>query len=508
MTDWANIPWVLLLPLTAGAGLVAFETAQWKHKTVTIWAAVAFAFCAVAFSQLQQSSVSNLGARDDITIPSAMWSDAVLLVTALVGVGCLLCSLDEEDKTSLIGRQAATMLFGIGCIAVLCFSDTLAAVLAAYAAFVVSQSATLQLCAVEHRTRSSQNWAVISFALLAVGFVLLFALTRSTHLSEIHRVLQDSYEPTRNDLIVGKPSFLGVTAIVLIVGACAGQIGSIPLHTFGEDRFDRLPGWLAVWLAVSNRAFAFILLWRIVVWGVPGFQLDVQLILLIVAGFSAFGGACLAARAQSLRGLFHAGWIVSGGFLLMTMAIAVRQSDQINVGKWHFPDVLETALFGFAVTSIALCIGIACEQILRLPDRRVDFVEDLAGLSKRRPLVAISLAASLLTICAFPPMPGFWNVIFMTVNAYAPQAEAPASPVLIPNTAVLIANALVVVSIVFFAARSIDFLSMMFLEQPLGRYGSYKNNTTLTVAVIMASALFFVGVSPSGLIWAIHALTR
>ncbi|MDA1055898.1 MAG: proton-conducting transporter membrane subunit, partial [Planctomycetota bacterium] len=306
----------------------------------------------------------------------------------------------------------------------------------------------------------------------------------------------------------GQASFLGVVSIVLIIAASAMPLAAIPFHTQAEDHFEHHAGWLAVWLGVSSRGFGFILLWRTVVTSLPGFELDAQLALLVAAVFSAVGGACLAVRAQNLRGLLNAGWIVSGGVLLMTMAVAVRQSDRLNADKWHFPDVFETALIGFAVSSVALLVGVACEQVLRLPTRRVDFVEDLAGLSKRRPVVAAVLSVSLLTTCAFPPLPGFWNVVFLTVNAYAPQAEAADSPVLVPNTAVLIANAMVVVAIVCVAARLIEYFSMMFFEQPLGRQPERKNAASFILATVLAGLLVLLGVSPSTLIWATHSVAQ
>jgi NADH:ubiquinone oxidoreductase subunit 2 (subunit N) len=493
MADWANIPWVLLLPLTAGAGLVAFENAHWSRKSLTICAIVAFAFCGVAFTQMQQAPTT--------------WCDSIVFVVVVVGIACLLCSLDDENDSLCLGRQAATMLFAVGCLAVLCFATSLPTLLAAFGAFIVTQSATLRLSNQRGQIRSTQNTAAISFVLMTVGLVFLFALTRATELSDIHRILSDSYEPTRSDLYVGEASFLGVVALVLIIGASALLVGAIPFHVHGEDQFEHQPGWLAVWMGVCNRGFAFVLLWRILS-AMAGFQLDAQLILIVCAVFSAIGGACLAVRAQNLRAVFHAGWIVSGGVLLMTLAIGVRQSNQINADQWHFPDVFETALTGFAVSSVALLVGIACEHTLRLPMRRIDFVEDLAGLSKRRPKVAIMLTASMLTICAFPPLPGFWNVVFMTVNAYAPQAESPDSPVLIPNTAVLIANALVVVSLVFVAARMIDFFSMMFHEQPLARHAVQRSSMSFVVAAVFAGWLLFMGIHPSTLIWATHALAQ
>ena len=499
MPDWTNIPWALLLPLTAGMGLVAFESAQWSRRRLTGLAAASFLFCAVGFAQIQHA-------------PTA-WSDAVLLVVTLVGGACLLCSLDDDQEPTSIGRQAAVMLFSVGSLAALCFATTLPTLLATFAAFIVCQSTAARL-ARNHGDANRNSGqvqplvALIPFVLLAIGFVLLFALTRSTELVVIKRILQESYQPTRDDLVVGQPSFLGVVAIVLIVGASGLLISVIPSHLATRNYFDHNKGWFAVWMSVANRGFGFVLLWRVLVGGMPGFELDAQIILIVAAVATAIGGACLTVRSTKLRDLFYGSWIVAVGVLLMKLDVAVRQSNEINASAWHFPDVFETALIGFCASSLALLIGIACEHVLRHPTRRIDFVEDLAGLSKQRPLVAAALTISLLTVCAFPPSPGFWNVVFLTANAYVPQAEAIDSPVLVPNTAVLVANAAIILSIVVVAACAVDFFSMIYLHKQLGHQPEQPSRTSLIAAMTLAAGLLFAGVSPGTMIWLIHFVAQ
>jgi len=141
-----------------------------------------------------------------------------------------------------------------------------------------------------------------------------------------------------------------------------------------------------------------------------------------------------------------------------------------------------------------------------LPDRRVDFLDDLAGLGRQSPLAAASLTIPLLTFVSIPPLPGFWSLVFLSANAFLPGNESSTSPVLVPSLLVLLALFAVVVGMLLLASRIVYVMSLVYFHEPVRRLTASGGMLSLTTAALASVVLATTGLLPGRLLQFLHSL--
>lgn len=410
---------------------------------------------------------------------------------------------------------AGLMLINITCVVMTWQADTLVALLIAQTASLLSAGVLLERDASSsHRIVS----AAIAFPCLLLGCALILALTGTSSLADIESTLRASYRPERADLLVGAGSILGVMATILIVAGCGIQAGLFPFHLISTDMFERSPPWMTGFLALMQRAQALLLIGRIG-GAMPGFEATWQLALLILGAASALAAAVLVSRCESLRSLAGHAWLLHGGIVAVALAVAIAEpvvadsagssatlADSGGDVPWQMLSARETVLLMFVVAGAALCGLLACEHYLRMPDRRIDFLDDLAGLGRQNPLAAAALIVPLLTLIAVPPLPGFWGMVFLTANAFLPGIESTVSPVLVPSLIVLLALFVVTVGMLLVAGRIVFVMSLVYFHEPIRRLSASGSMLSLISAVFAAVVLTGTGVLPHSLLRLLHKL--
>ncbi len=411
-------------------------------------------------------------------------------------------------------RIAGLMLINVACVGLTWQAGTLVTMLIAQAACLLSSGLLLKPDVLSgHRVVA----AAVGFPCLLLGFALIITLTGTTDLADIEMTLAASYQPDRADLLAGSGSILGIMAAVLIIAGCGIQVGWFPFHLISGDLFERSPASTSAFLALTQRAQALLIIGR-VGGTMVGFEGTWQLVLLILGVGSALACAVLVSRCESLRALSGYAWLLHGGILAVGLAIMIAEPDTANSvtsgnaaaaaddSAWQILNARETVLLMFVVGGAALCGVLACEGFLRLPDRRVDFLDDFAGLGRQSQLAAASLAIPLLTFVSVPPLPGFWSLVFLTANAFLPGNESSTSPVLVPSLLVLLALFAVVVGMLLLAGRIVYVMSLVYFHEPLRRLTASGGMLSLTTAALATIVLATTGLLPGRLLQLLHSL--
>jgi len=406
------------------------------------------------------------------------------------------------------------MLINVACVVLTWQAGTLVTLLIAQAACLLSAGLLLDR---DQTSRHRVVAAAVVFPCLLIGFTLIIALTGTTDLADVEAKLVITYQPERADQLAGSGSILGIMAAVLIIAGCGIQAGLFPFHLISSDLFEQSPTWATAFLALTQRAQALLIIGR-VGGAMVGFEGTWQLILLILGVASALGCAVLVSRCESLRSLSGHAWLLHGGVLAVGLAIMIAEPDSANspatddsvaaVGEtvWQMLSARETVLLLFVVGGSALCGVLACEEFLQLPDRRVDFLDDLAGLGRQSPLAAATLVIPLLTFVSVPPLPGFWALIFLTSNAFSPGNESSVSPVLVPSMLVLLALFAVIVGMLLLASRIVCVISLVYFHEPVRRLTASGGMLSLTTAALASVLLATTGLLPNRLLQLLHSL--
>lgn len=355
--------------------------------------------------------------------------------------------------------------------------------------------------------RSQRTAGLVSLLCLAIAFAFLGSLAGTSRLEGIETTLRESYRPERSDLVVGYGSVLGIAAAVLLVSATSVSFGLFPMHGPVLNSFESSPASISGMTALLQRMQASVVLWKVVVVGMPGFESTVLLLFVVSGALSCVVGSFLACRSESLRMLAGSCWITWGGIVLVAAGAGLTadapSGDHV---AWQFPTGLETAVFSLVVSAVALASLMFIESWLTCGDRPVDFEEDLTGFGRGHRLPAAALGCALLTFSAIPPLPGFWSVLFIVGNAFLPGVESMQGAALVPDASVLSGTALMVFSLLVLAGRSIDFLSVIFLREPIRRISIRGRWLPCCISAIVLGLLLWAGMGCGTLIAWIHQL--
>ncbi len=369
-------------------------------------------------------------------------------------------------------------------------------------------------CVRNHRYRrfveqfqSQRVVGVVSLFCVATAFALLGGLAGSSSLETITTTLRESYRPGHADLLVGDGSVLGIAAAVLLFVGTAASFGLFPMHAVLMNGFVLSPAGIAGTTSILQRVQAAVVLWKVAVVAMPGFESTVLLLCVVFGAASCMGGSILACRSESLRGLAGSFWISWGGVSLVAAATgltSVAPSDARTA--WQFPTGLETAVFSLLTSAVAVAMLLACDHWLTREDRSVDFAEDVTGLGQQHGAMASAIGCSLLAMCAIPPLPGFWCVMFVTGNAFRPGVESTQGPSLVPDASIMFATVLLLISLLLLSARAVHVLSLVFLHEPIRRFEIPGRRVSAWGSLAAVGLLLWTGLNVGTLFAWIHRL--
>ncbi|MFN5340351.1 MAG: NADH-quinone oxidoreductase subunit NuoN [Burkholderiales bacterium] len=255
------------------------------------------------------------------------------------------------------------------------------------------------LAAMRRDDRAASEAAMKYFVLgaLASGFMLygmsmLYGASGSLDLSDINLVSRAEQDKT----------FL-VFGLVFIVGGLAFKFGAVPFHMWVPDVYQGTPTGATLLIATGPKLASFAMAYRLLVEGLPGVVADWQHMMLILAGLSlAFGNLIAIAQTNLKRMLAYSGIAQVGFVLLGLIAGMVDGSFQLaplayGSSMFYIMTYVITTLGTFGLIALLARSGFECEAI-----------EDLKGLHKRSPWMALVMLLLMFSLAGIPPTVGFY----------------------------------------------------------------------------------------------------
>ena len=223
----------------------------------------------------------------------------------------------------------------------------------------------------------------LSSGFLLYGITFIYGATGVTGFSEIAASVNAGG---------GIDGFLAIGIFLMVIGLTF-KIGSIPFHVWVPDVYQGAPTPTTAFLAAGSKAAGFILLLRFLFTALGGVKGGwVPFITAIAAATLIFGNLAAMPQKNIKRMIAYAG-IGSAGYLLMGVASA----SSFGAGSIMF--YLLSYIFAIAGTFIAIIIFSNSDDS--------DSIEAYAGLSRRSPLLAVTLFIGLLSLAGVPPLGGF-----------------------------------------------------------------------------------------------------
>jgi NADH-quinone oxidoreductase subunit N len=340
--------------------------------------------------------------------------------------------------------------------------------------------------------------SVFSSALVLFGFSYLYGLAGTTNLGALFDTLRKG---SMRDL----PAIAHV-AVIMIVAGMGFRITAAPFHFYAPDVYQGAPTVAAAMLAFVPKLAGFAALLRVLGFVTPpeipagsgfiGMDLSTQVpvVFWFLAVVSMFLGNVLALWQDNVKRLLAYSSVAHAGYMLIALAVApYLRGNNANAE----PDAIEALLFylvGYGVMTVG---AFAVLAYLDSPEKPVETVDDLAGLSRSHPRVALAMTVFLFSLIGIPLTAGFTGKFLVFFGALAVP-----SPEHITQARVL--AILAAINAAIGGWYYLRIVAVMYLRNPLQPLTGRRTVPGLITVVICL--VLTVGLSiPPGAYWLLQA---
>ncbi len=227
------------------------------------------------------------------------------------------------------------------------------------------------------------------------GIALIFGATGTTNLTNIFASIRS--DTTNLPLLT-----LGAGLILVGFGF---KVAAVPFHMWTPDVYQGSPSAVTAFMSVGAKAGGFAALLRIFVSAFPALSTDLTMIIWTISALTMFLGNVVAIAQSNIKRLLAYSSIAHAGYILM--ALVPYGNTAVN------KDTISAALFylvAYALTSFgAWAVVIALEKA----EGKGLELNDYAGLARKYPLLAASMAVFMLSFIGVPPTIGFMGKFYL-----------------------------------------------------------------------------------------------
>ncbi len=327
------------------------------------------------------------------------YSSFMKLLTILGGALGLLLALDWNEKEGL-GRFEFSVLVlyaTLGGMVMVSANDLMATYLG-----LELLSLPLYVIAAFNRDDARSSEAGLKYfvlgalasGLLLYGASLVYGFAGTTNFDRLAGALTAG-ERASPGLVVG---------IVFVIAALAFKVSAVPFHMWTPDVYEGAPTPVTAFFAMAPKVAAVALLARVLLGPFGDVAAQWQQVLLLVSMGSMLLGAFAAIGQRNIKRLMAYSSIGHVGYALMGVAVA---SDEGLRG-----------LLVYMAIYIVMNVGtFAVIVAMRRGGKAVERVEDLAGLGRTDPGMAMWMAVFMFSMAGIPPLAGFFGKLYVFLAA-------------------------------------------------------------------------------------------
>jgi NADH-quinone oxidoreductase subunit N len=313
-------------------------------------------------------------------------------------------------------------------------------------------------------------------ALLLLGSAYLYGATGHTDFAGIAAAVQGGSADPR----------LLLMALVLIIAGFAFKVSAVPFHMWTPDAYEGATTPVTAFMAVCVKAAVFIVMVRVflVSFVAPELTSGTSGWPPILAGLAAVTmifGNLGAVGQKSVKRMLAYSSIAHAGYILIGVVAASK------VG----PTAISSVLYYLAAYTVSNALAFGALIATGSYQREAVSYEDLSGLGRRHPMLAIPFVLGVLSLMGFPPTAGF----FAKYYVFAAAVQAGGGMVWL---AVL--GALTSAVGAYYYLRVLVYMFMREPEAGAAVAVPMRSGYVVTAIVVAAAFVLQMGVSPSGYI--------
>tara|TARA_B100001741_G_C16511908_1_gene580169 strand:- start:95 stop:1501 length:1407 start_codon:yes stop_codon:yes gene_type:complete len=233
--------------------------------------------------------------------------------------------------------------------------------------------------------------SALSSGLLLYGCSLLYGFTGSTNFDIINEQLK-----TENTS--------AIFAMVFILVGLAFKISAVPFHMWTPDVYEGSPTSVTSFFSVAPKVAGIAVLVRFMQIPFENILLEWQSIIIFISIASMILGAVAAIGQKNIKRLMAYSSIGHIGYALAGVATGT------------------TSGYGSSIIYITIYVvmnvgAFSCIFLMKKNGEYTEEIEDLSGISKKHPLLAISFLIIFFSLAGIPPLGGFFAkfYVFMSV---------------------------------------------------------------------------------------------
>jgi NADH-quinone oxidoreductase subunit N len=390
-----NLPavnWIPLLPLltvtaTALAVLIADLFLTGPDRDALAWLSVLGLAVAAGVSAMLWGRPARTLGNSFVIDNYAVFFDLLFCAASLLST---LMAVDYLTTTSVrAGEYYALVLFATAGMMTMAAAADLIVI---FLGLEVMSIAVYVLAGVWRQDVRSNEAALKYFLLgafatgfLLFGIALVYGVTASTRLDAIAAHLARHGEQARPMLSLG---------IALLIVGFGFKVAAVPFHVWTPDVYEGAPTSVTALMAVGVKAAAFAAFARVFLESLAATSSDWNTVLWWLAAATMTVGNVLAIAQSNIKRMLAYSSIAHAGYLLVAMV----------AGGAAGGSALLFYLLAYAATNLgAFGVVIALARV----GEPNESIERYAGLGFRRPLLAMAMAAFMLSLAGVPPLVGF-----------------------------------------------------------------------------------------------------
>ncbi len=293
----------------------------------------------------------------------------------------------------------------------------------------------------------------LSSGMLLYGASLVYGFTGSTEFAQIAQAVQPS--GANLGLIFG---------LVFLMAGFAFKISAVPFHMWTPDVYEGAPTPVTAFFAAAPKIAAMALIVRIVISAFPALTSEWQQIVVFLAIASMALGSFAAIGQRNIKRLMAYSSIGHMGYALVGLATGTVEGVQ---GVIIYLSIYLVMTLGF----------FACVLAMRRDGKMVEEIDQLSGLSRTSPRMALVMAILLFSLAGIPPLAGFFAKFYVFLAA-------------IQSGLYMLAVIGVLLSVVG-AYYYLRIVKIMYFDDPTKRFDPMPATLAVVAGVSGASILLF-----------------
>ncbi len=400
MTEWDPGAMIAALPeifvaVMAMALLMAGVFAGEGRTRLIGWLAAAVmlvaALLVIAGASGPQSAFGGMFLADSF----ARFTKLILLLATAVAIVLSLAYL-EHEKIARFEYPVLFLLAALGMMMMVSAND----LIALYVGLELQSLALYVTAAIRRDSLKSSEAGLKYFVLgalasgiLLYGASLIYGFAGTTSFDGIALAIASG------EMHVGV-----LVGLIFLIAGLAFKVSAVPFHMWTPDVYEGAPTSVTAFFAIAPKVAAVALFVRVLMGPFEGMATDWQQVIILIAVLSMAVGAYGAITQTNIKRLMAYSSIGNVGYMLVGLAAGSAAG-------------VRGVLVYLLIYVIMTAGTFACILSMRVHGRMVEGLDDLSGLARKRPLMALALAVLMFSLAGIPPLAGFFGKLYVFLAA-------------------------------------------------------------------------------------------